>query len=140
MNIKKAFIILFLVFIFLSGCTVVLISEDTSVRNTIQNFSLAINDQNWNKAKSYCIYGSDAYYRVSIIEDAINVLYLYCNVVTITYFVDVISVSVYGSYAEAYVHVTVLLTACGYAESDIKYGYTYLQKVGGSWKIYDQGV
>jgi len=37
---------------------------------------LAINDQNWSKAKSYYVYGSDAYYKVCYIEDEFNTLHL----------------------------------------------------------------
>ena len=124
----------------LSGCTVLLINEDTSVKNTIYNFSLALSDQNWSKAKSYCIYESSAYYKIGVLEGVISLLHLtYFDVVTFTYSADIISVNVYGTYAEAYAHLTVVLTYGVYTESEIGYRRMYLQKVGSSWKLYDWG-
>lgn len=140
MKRKSFFIILFLILIiFLCGCngTVTPATDDAKVKNTIYNYALALNDQNWNEARSYCVYGSDAYYNVSVKEDVINVLYMYCSVVTLTYYVDIINVDINGNYATVYVHTTVLITACGYAESEDAYQYVYLQKIGNSWKIYD---
>ena len=140
MKKKYFFVILFLILaIFLVGCNGVVTpaTDEAKVKNTIQNYALALNDQDWNEARSYCVYGSDAYYNVSVKEDIINVLYMYCSVVTLTYYVDIINVDINGNYATAYVHTTFLITACGYAESDDTYQYVYLQKIGNSWKIYD---
>ena len=42
----------------------------------------------------------------------------------------------YGNYGQAFCSVSVLITYCGYYESDSTSGYYYLQKVGNSWKLY----
>lgn len=111
-------------------------TEEANIINVIQQFALALNNHNWSIAKSYCVDGSDAYYAVSFKEDAIQVLHQYCNVVTLTYYVTIINVSVYGDYAEAYIGVQSVISACGYSESVHLYETIYLQKIGDHWKIY----
>jgi hypothetical protein len=128
-----------IIVIFLTGCTggvVTPATDEAKVKSVIQNYYLAINDQNWSKVKSYCIYGSDQYYKVSLMEDAANTLQQYYGTVTITCFADISNISVSGSYASAYINVTVLVTAGYYYDAYSDSGYLYLQKVGNSWKLY----
>jgi len=124
--------------IFLSGCggVVTPATDEAKVKSVIHEYFLAISNQNWSKAKSCCVYGSDRYYATCQGESLINSLYGYCNIVTINTYADILSVSIYGNYSDAYLYLTALITACGYYESDSNYGYYYLQKVGNSWKIY----
>ena len=125
--------------IFLTGCTggVVIPSTDgAAVKGVIQDYFLAINDQNWNQAKNCCVYGSDRYYATCVLEDAVNALYQYFYTVTITCFVNISNVSVNGSYASAYLSGSIIITADYYSESESSSGYCYLQKVGSTWKIY----
>ncbi|MBA7514236.1 hypothetical protein ES705_06261 [subsurface metagenome] len=140
MKNKYFLVVLFLILaIFLSGCNVAVTpdtNETAKVRGVINEYFLAISNQNWSKAKSCCVYGSERYYATCQGESLINTLYEYCNIVTINTYADILSVSVYGNYSEAYLYLTALITACGYYESDSSYGYYYLQKVGNSWKIY----
>jgi len=60
-------------------------------------YFLALNDRNWNKAKNYCVYGSDRYYATCVIEDTVNALYQYASTVTITCFVTIFNVTITGS-------------------------------------------
>jgi len=140
MKRKSILLLLILILaIFLTGCTggvVTPLTDEQKIKSVIQEYYLALNDQNWSKAKSYCIYGSDKYYKTCVIEDAINTLYLYCNIVTINTYVSISDVSIYGNYSDAYCYVSVIISYCGYFESDSGYGYLYLQKVGNSWKLY----
>jgi len=82
------------------------------------------------------VYASDVYYSVCLKEDIINTFYLYCNIVTLTYYIDIINIDIDGNYAQVYVHTTSFITACGYYETYDKYEYGNLQKVGNSWKLY----
>jgi len=134
-------VILFLILaIFLVGCSgggiVTVATEEAKVKSVIQDWSLAINAQNWNKALSYCVYGSDRYYYVCQLRDAINSLSQYCNVVTINILITNIQVSIYGNYANVNCYVNAVISACGYIESGSDYGNLTLQKVGNSWKLY----
>lgn len=140
MKNKCALILTFLILaIFLSGCVggvVTPLTDEAKIKSAIQEYYLALNDQDWSKAKSYCIYGSEKYYKTCTIEDAINTLSLYCNIVTINTYVSISNVSIFGNYSDAYCYISATISACGYFESDSAYGYLYLQKVGNSWKLY----
>ena len=139
MNRKYLFLVAFIILaVFLCGCNGIVTpaTDEAKVKSVIQDYYLAINDQNWSKVKSYCIYGSDQYYKVSLMEDAANTLQQYYGTVTITCFANISNVSVNGSYASAYINVTVLITAGYYYDTYIDSGYLYLQKVGNSWKLY----
>ena len=139
MKKKYFFVILFLILaIFLVGCNGVVTpaTDEAKVKSVIQDYYLAINDQNWSKVKNCCVYGSDQYYKVSLMEDAANTLQQYYGTVTITCFADISNVSVSGGYASAYINVTVLVTAGIYYDTYSDSGYLYLQKVGNSWKLY----
>jgi len=138
---RKGFLLLSILIlaIFLTGCTggvVTPATDEAKVKSVIQDYYLAINDQNWSKVKSYCIYGSDQYYKVSVMEDAVNTLQQYYGTVTITCFANISNVSVNGNYASAYINVTVVITAGYNYDSESDSGYLYLQKVGNSWKLY----
>jgi len=137
---KYFLIILFLILaIFLTGCSIGIVIPDTNeakVRSVIQGYYRALNNQNWNKAKSYCIYGSDKYHKTCEIEYKINTLYLYCNIVTVNTYVDISDVSIYGNYSQVYCYINAKISACGYFDSTSDYGSLYLQKIGNRWKLY----
>ena len=138
MKRKYFLVILFLMLaMFLSGCGIVTpATDEAKIKSVIQDYYLAINDQNWSKVKNCCVYGSEQYYKVSLMEDAVNALQQYYGNVTITCFANISNVSVYGSYASAYINVTVVVTAGYYYDSASDSGYLYLQKIGNSWKLY----
>ena len=139
MNRKYLFLIMFIILaIFLSGCNAVIIpaTDEAKIQSVIQDYYLAINDQNWIKAKNLCIYGSEQYYKVSVMEDTANTVQQYYGSVTITCFADISNIVVNGIYASAYIDVIVLVTAGYYYDSISDSGYLYLQKVGNSWKLY----
>jgi len=140
MKRKYFLVVLFLVLaIFLSGCgsgIVTPATDEAKVKSVINEYFLALSNQNWSKAKNCCVYGSDRYYATCQGENLINTLYEYCNIVTINIYADILSVSIYGNYSEAYLYLSALITACGDYDSDNSYGYYYLQKIGNSWKIY----
>jgi len=141
--LKRNYFLLVLVLVlvmFLAGCAgggiVTPAGDEAAIKSVVNEYFLAINDQNWSKAKNYCVYGSDRYYATCGIEDVINTLYQYASAVTITIFVNISNVSVNGSYASAYISGSGIITADYYSESESMTGYYYLQKVGYSWKIY----
>jgi len=138
---KRKYFILVLVLIlamFLSGCGGITTpaTDEDKIKNVVNECVLAVNDQDWSKAKSYCVYGSEEYYKVCYIEDMVNTLHLYYGLITINYYIDILDVSIYGNYSEVYGYLTLVMTADGYYESDSGYFWQYLQKVGNTWKIY----
>ncbi len=139
---KKLTLVLLVVILCLSliGCNGTVTPETNTdkveIKAVLQNFFLAINDQNWSKAKGYCIYGSDAWFIIESIEDAMDTLYYYYYVITINCFVNISNVSVNGNYGSAKVTGSIVTTADGYTET-LSINSTYnLQKIGNSWKLY----
>jgi len=139
---KKYFlVVLFLILaIFLSGCAgggiITPATDEAKIKSVINEYYLALSNLNFNKAKSYCIYGSDIYYAVCQAEALVNTGYLYCDIVTLNAVIDIQNVSIYGNYATVSGYTSILITYCGYFYSDDKYSNFNLQKVGNSWKLY----
>lgn len=136
---RKHFLVAFIILaVFLCGCNgmVTPATDEAEIKSVIHEYFLAINDQNWGKAKSYCVYGSDRYYATCVLEDAINALYQSYGSVTITIFVTISDVSVNGSYATAYGNGTMVIIAGYYSDMGSASATYYLQKVRNSWKIY----
>lgn len=140
MRRKYFLIILFLILaIFLNGCSIGIVIPDTNeakIRSVVQGYYSALNNQDWGRAKSYCVYRSDKYKKTCTIEYLINNLYLYCNFVTINTYVDILDVSIYGNHSDAFCYISATISACGYFDSASDYGYLYLQKMGNRWKLY----
>ena len=141
MKRKYYFIILFLILaIFLSGCAgggiVTPATDEAKIKTVINDFCSAVNDQNWSKAESYCIYGSDEYLGVSQVESLVNNMYSYCNIITINYIPNVLNVSISGNYAQAYTYLSFIASCDGTFESNNNYVTFRLQKIGNTWKLY----
>jgi len=140
MKWKYFLVILFLVLaMFLVGCNSIGVTpsdDEAKIKSVVYEYFLAINDQNWSKAKSCCVYGSDRYYKTCVIEDTVKVLYQYSSIVTITCVVNITNVSIYGNNADACGYGTIIITAGYYSDSDSGSSCYHLQKVGNSWKIY----
>jgi len=133
--LKLTFLVLAII---LSGCAggiVTPATDEAKIESVINEYHLALNDQNWSKAKNYCVYGSDTYYDTCDIEDLVNTLHLYCNLITINVYADIQNVSIDGNYSQVYCYGNIIVTACGYYDSDSGYYYYYLQKIGNTWKI-----
>ena len=45
------------------------VSEETKVENTITKFFQVLSDEDWDKARSYCVYDSLEYNQVTEIEE-----------------------------------------------------------------------
>jgi len=125
-------IVLFLILaIFLSGCGIV--TDEEKIRDVIDEYFLAINNQEWNMAKIYCIYDSDVYYKTCLFEDYIDSLWP--SVVSINYLIDIFDIVITGNHASAYIDGSLTIITDG---PDITYnssGHFYLQKVDNNWKL-----
>jgi len=141
---KYFFVVLFLILaIFLSGCSGI-ITDEEKVRDVINEYFLAINDQDWDKVKSCCIYGSNVYYETCLLEDKINDFYQFFDFVTIIFSVDKFDIVITGDYANAYIDGSLtIITDISYVFNDsstfYSSGHFYLQKVSNNWKIVKTG-
>ena len=116
-------------------------TDEAKVKSVIYEYFLATNDQNWEKAKSYCIYGSEEYYDLCFFEDMINVYSQTTGNITITMDADIINTNIMGSYATVYIYFKLLVTVdYNVVLYDNVYCYYYLQKIGNNWKIYLSAV
>ena len=138
MKRKLFFVCLVMILVmFLAGCgsgIVTPATDEEKVKSVIQEYFLAINDQNWSKAKSCCVYGSDVYEFTCALE-AGDALYQNIPVVTIIFSVDILDVSISGTYATAYSSVSTVTTTDYGSYSDSGLWNIYLQKVDNNWKI-----
>jgi hypothetical protein len=140
MKNKYFMVILFLTLaVFLNGCNGVITpaTDEAKIKSVINGYVLALNNQDWSKAKSYCVYGGLTYNELCEMEANFNNAYLYCDVITIQFVIDIQNVSIDGNYATVSIYFNLLMTDCGneyYAEEGE--GEVWLQKVGNSWKIY----
>jgi len=145
MNKKLFYVSVFLVLaLFLSGCSSNLptipgtSTEETKIKTVVNEYYLALSNMDWNKAKGYCIPGSEPYYAISQVEALINNYSIYCNVIAFNALISIQDVSINGNYSMVTGYVTALATACGYVIYNSEgYSYIYLQKVGNTWKIYN---
>lgn len=132
---KLALLILVVVLLLgLTGCGVITpATDEEKVESVVYEYFLAVSDQDWDKAKSCCVSGSDAYDDTLQIQTAIEEIDISLN-----WIVDITSTSVNGNYAEVYFDLTVTMVLEGTeSEFTIDNVTFYLQKVGNNWKIYD---
>ena len=122
----------------LIGCNSGIITDESKVRNVIQGYFSAINDQNWDEAKSYCIYGSDVYYETCDLEEHIDDLIFQYGTVDFTLTIDIFDILIYDSnYAQAYIDGILNISYDSISDSSDEVGYIYLEKISNTWKIYD---
>jgi len=135
MKRKYFLIVLFLALaIFIGGCGV--ITDEVKIRNVIDEYFLSINNQDWDKAKSYCIYESNVYYETCFLEDYIDSLYP--SVVIIICLIDVFDILITGNYASAYIDGSINIITDDFSETNDSSGHFYLKKIYNDWKIFDQ--
>ena len=137
MKRKYFLVILFLILaIFLSGCGIV--TDEGKIRDVIDEYFLAISNQDWNKAEGFCIYDSDLYYETCIFEDYINSLYQFSSFVIVNCQVDIFDIIITGNYARAYIDGRITILTDDFFKTNNSAGYFYLQKVDNDWKVYSQ--
>jgi len=102
----------------------------------LSNFFSALEYQNWSKAKSCCVYGSDAYEIICEFENDVNYLETICGSVKINTYVNVDNISISGNYAYVICDANLSISACGETENISEYGYLELNKIGNSWKLF----
>jgi hypothetical protein len=97
-----------------------------------------IYSEDWDIAKSLCVYESDAYSTINFLEKLFNDMHFQCSIVGIDYYLGNISnVSIDGNDAEVYASVT-MVTICDEKIDIDSFPSTIfrLEKIGTDWKIY----
>lgn len=138
-KINLLVILVLLIAFFVTGCTAPPVytgSDEAKIENTIKQFFSALEYQNWSKAKSCCVYGSELYDATCDFEADVNTLEILCGYVTINASVNVIDISISGNYAYVICDGSMSLSACGVTESNSEYAYAELSTIGNSWKLF----
>ena len=150
---RKGILLTFLVIaIFLTGCTaeiVTLLTDEAKIENVIQEFCLALSDQNWSNAKSYCVYGSEIYNGLVEFEEAWNdgvIVIETCGgssfyIDDINYITEYIGkININGEYAEVYVYLkSTFMFDNNIISEYYEEGWLLLQRIDNNWKLYDGG-
>lgn len=127
-----AIILLLALILMLSGCGA--ISDEAQIRSVISGFCNAVNNQNWDNARSYCVYGSETYNRIT------NWEYLTAQFgsenLTMDYSFNISNIIITGDYATADGFSSVIITTNGESEEESGDQTMNLKKVDNSWKIY----
>jgi len=112
------------------------LDDETKITNTIHGLFQAINDKDWNTAKSYCVYGSEIYQGIVGAEQCYNLYGAYeCDIPDEFIVNNINPIIINGDYAEAYAYLT---TIWGSIE-DSGENWLYLQKIDNDWRLYGAG-
>lgn len=115
------------------------VSDETQISNVVQSYCSAISNQDWDRAKSYCVYDSQIYFDTCALEEQVNNLSQHASTVTISYSITISNIEINADYAEVSLRrKTLIITMDDYSQRhDIPGGIIYLQKIDNSWKICD---
>jgi len=118
--------------------------EEAEILEVLDNFGNAIVSQNWAKAKSYCVVGSEQYKAVDELEDLFDELSTLCNDINISCSGGgVAEVVISGKFAMVSSYNTCTGSCVPPEGEEISFivsgeGATYLEKIGDNWKIYKE--
>ena len=124
-----------------AGCAGTALSPDEiKITNTIYGYFQAISDQDWDGARSYCVYESTAYNNVNDIKELWYPDSEESEGIDIDFIVeDIDTIIITDEYAEAPVYINGILLYNGVVieENPGEILFVYLQKIGDSWKLYN---
>jgi len=110
-------------------------SDEIKIENAINGFVQAFNDKDWDKARSYCVYGSVVYNEMNELEQHYYDDPSSVADHTVIHYISPININ--GQYAEAYAYFTTVFIYNGEVEEITAGQWQYLQKIVNDWKIYD---
>ena len=140
--LKLIIFILFSVLIaVLAGCAGTALSPDEiKITNAIYGYFQAISDQDWDGARSYCVYESTAYNDVNDIKELWYPDSEEIEEIDVDFIVeDIDTIIITGEYAEAQVYMKGVIIYNGVivAENSGEILFVYLQKIDDNWKLYN---
>ncbi len=126
------FILIISLCFYVTSCTPTSLSDEVLIENTINDYLSALNDQDWEKARSLCVVDSWQYNQISVMENSTHT-YNYENL-GLTSNILITDLVIYD---DATLYASIKITDYFEQESTI-YTSTWnfnLQKVDSSWKI-----
>jgi len=124
------------------------VTDEEIIENVINDFFMALSDQNWSKVKSYCVYvyGSEIYNRLVEFEETWSdgvIVIEECGggsfyVDDINYIVDIGAININSEYAEVYVYlIPTLIFGNNIIEEYYEEGWLLLKRINDNWKLYN---
>lgn len=133
--IKRKISLIILIFISflltLSSCTP--ISEEAKIESLVNGYANSISNQDWNKARSFCIEDSIFYTLIDDLEETINQAE---ESITIDYSIILSDITVNDNYATVTGIQSYILTDSEESQDNSGNISWDLQKVNGIWKLY----
>lgn len=135
------FILLSMLITVFAGCAGTTLSPDEiKITNAINGYFQAISAQDWDGARSYCVYESTAYNDVNDIKELWYHDSEETEEIDIEFIVeDIDTIIITGEYAEAqvYINARILYNSEIVEENPGGILFVYLQKIDDSWKLYN---
>ena len=127
-------ILLIVLILMLSGC--IPLSDEAQITYLINRYYYALSKQNWDKARGYCVYNSEAYNNVNHIENNVAQWSSAIVEVTLDYSFYIEDIIITGKYATANGILKYCITVNGLIEEDSVKKIINVEKIDNNWKIY----
>ena len=136
---KKQFLIAFLTLLIisifiLSGC--IPLSEEAQITYLINRYYAAINQQNWEKAKSYCIFNSTPYNDIINIENKVAQWDSSIADITLDYSFYISDIIITGKYATVDGFLSFEININGSITEDSGEKTLNVEKIDNNWQLY----
>jgi len=127
-------ILLIVLILILSGC--IPLSDEAEITYLINRYYYALSKQNWDKARSYCVYNSDAYDDVTDIENNVAQWSSAVVDVTLDYSFYIEDIVITGKYATVNGILRYSITVNGSIKEDSGEKTINVEKIDNNWKLY----
>lgn len=147
LRVIGVFILLFVVVVAFAGCGggTAPPNDETKISDVIYEFCLSMSNQDWDTARNYCVYGSEAYEFVDVTEEIFNLDNIYHEgTLDIDFSGSIDQITITGEVAEVWVDVFVTVITNGNPMDEFnKYdgeSVWELEKNNYNWKLIDLGM
>ena len=127
-------ILLIVLILILSGC--IPLSDEAEITYLVNRYYAALSKQNWDKARSCCVYNSDAYKDVTDIENKVAQWSSAVVDVTLDYSFYIEDIVITGKYATVNGILRYSITVNGSIKEGSREKTINVEKTDNNWKLY----
>jgi len=127
-------ILLIVLILILPGC--IPLSDEALITYLVNRYYFALSKQNWDNARSYCVYNSDAYNDVTNIENNVAQWSSAVIDVTLDYSFYTEDIVITGKYATVNGILHYSITVNGLIKEDSREKTINVEKIDNDWKLY----
>ena len=127
-------ILIIVLILILSGC--IPLSEEAEITYLVNRYYFALSAQKWDKARSNCVYNSDAYNNVTEIENKVAQWSSAIVDVTLDYSFYIEDIVITGKYATVNGILSYCITVDESIEEDSGEKTINVEKTDSNWKLY----